>query len=508
MRVNPLPRTGVASAGPSRRAALAQAGWPFGLCAALALLAGTLAGRGSVTSAVAVAVLPLAGLAVLAAPGRAALAVMVLTPWFVYPATAGRFSIFLAVPVAGAVALLLALSQRERLPQLWRALPTRAYAGFVAVAVVTAVASHDRATGLSRVVYLVLFGAFAWGLATAMVSGRLSRRSVVRAVVLSGAIAGAAVTIQMLYGLSAGRPAVTQWLNSVYPLFGGQRAAGFVTRNWYVSNLGVVRGVFPFMAVPSAGQYLMLCLIPAVWLRRGAPARTGPGAALGTVALVLISVGLLSTFSRQSWVGAAVGLVALGARRDRTRTLIGVAVAVGLLAVLPIPGGSGTFGEYLLASGDTTTTSSGTRVALWRQAVALIPSHALHGVGPGLYGTLNPDPRHPIYYAHNVFLDVIVELGVAGAALLVLALLVTLRSAFSRGASLGFAMIVAFVAAGLFDDVLYFPRNGLLLSVAFALAAAGDRTPEPDGLGRPSRPRGRRATSGPVAARRDAARAA
>jgi hypothetical protein len=52
--------------------------------------------------------------------------------------------------------------------------------------------------------------------------------------------------------------------------------------------------------------------------------------------------------------------------------------------------------------------------------------------------------------------------------------LVAMRSALRRRAMLGFAMLAAYVVANLFDDVLYFPRNGILLAAAFALAAAAD----------------------------------
>ena len=108
------------------------------------------------------------------------------------------------------------------------------------------------------------------------------------------------------------------------------------------------------------------------------------------------------------------------------------------------------------------------------QAIHLIPGHWLLGVGPGLYGTLNPDPANPVYYAHNVWLDETVELGVAGGLALIAVFLLAMRSAFRRKATLGFSLLAAFIVANLFDDVLYFPRNGILLAAAFAVAAAGD----------------------------------
>jgi O-antigen ligase len=188
----------------------------------------------------------------------------------------------------------------------------------------------------------------------------------------------------------------------------------------------------------------------------------------------LTAAGLLMTLSRQSWVGVLAGLAALSLRRDPVRPVIIVALLFLLLAIMPVPGGHSTFGDYLLTASDTSSVSSGTRLGLLTQAIHLIPAHALVGVGPGLYGTLNPDPANPVYYAHNVWLDETVELGVAGGLALVATFLVAMRSALRRRAMLGFAMLAAYVVANLFDDVLYFPRNGILLAAAFALAAAAD----------------------------------
>jgi O-antigen ligase len=448
--------------------------WPVAAGLAVAVVLGILVAGDAWELAAAGVGLVLFLLAATLSPDRTALVVVALVPWSIYPAASGRFSLFAAVPIAGLVAVLLLLAEEGSPPRLARGMPVLAYGAFVAVAAAMAVLSTDPKTGLSRVLYLALFGLFARGLATALLTGRLSRRSLARAVVYGGALAAVAVTAQALYGIAAGQTSVTDWLNSVYPLFGGERAAGIATRNWYVQDVGAVRGVFPFMAAPSAGQYLALALVAAVWLRRVRD-RTLATAGLDRIALALVLTGLVFTFSRQSWLGALAGLVALGLWSGGRRLLPVVAVGLLVVSILPTPGGSTTIGEYLLSSSDTSTTSSETRLGLWQQGIDLLPHHLLHGVGPGLYGTLNPDPSHPIYYAHNVFLDVGVELGALGLVALVFVVVLALRTARRRGSVLGFGMLVAWLVANLFDDVLYFPRNGLLVAVAFAFVAAGDR---------------------------------
>jgi O-antigen ligase len=214
---------------------------------------------------------------------------------------------------------------------------------------------------------------------------------------------------------------------------------------------------------------MMMGLVATVWLR-GTRAR---GVWI-TVALVLCAAALLATFSRQAWIGALAGLLVLGARRGRR----GVLALLGLLALLllavPVPGHDATFAAYLASSADSSTTSTGTRLGLFHQALQFIGQRPLLGIGPGQYSSLNPDPgAHPIFYAHDVVLDVAVEFGVLGAAALLALFGTAIARAWQRQADLAAALLVAYLVAGLFDDVLYFPRNGFVLAAAFGLSAAG-----------------------------------
>jgi O-antigen ligase len=413
----------------------------------------------------------------LARPQHAALALLAVLPFLVYPASAGGLSVFAAVPLVLLVSGALLLSQRGSWRRLRGRLSVPAFAVLLLFAVVAAVHSSSLSTAGSRLLYLCLFALFAWALAASMTAGALSARAVATAIVIGAAAAGVALIAQVVIQFGAGQHAVVSWLTGEFRLFAGQRAATVAQEqhNWVVGSLNVVRGIFPFMAAPSAGQYEMLGLVAAVWLWRTRPPRISPAVRCALAAACgLTAAGLLMTLSRQSWVGVLAGLAALSLRRDPVRPVIIVALLFLLLAIMPVPGGHSTFGDYLLTASDTSSVSSGTRLGLLTQAIHLIPAHALVGVGPGLYGTLNPDPANPVYYAHNVWLDETVELGVLGGLALVATFLVAMRSALRRRAMLGFAMLAAYVVANLFDDVLYFPRNGILLAAAFALAAAAD----------------------------------
>jgi O-antigen ligase len=472
---------------PDRRA---TARWQAALIAAsagAALLAGWEVAIGN--EALVVAALAAGAFLVwtLARPQHAALAVLAVLPFLIYPASAGGLSLFAGVPLVALVSVALLLAQRGSWRRLRRRLSVPAFGVLLTFAVAAAAHSTSLSTAGSRLLYLSLFAVFAWALASSITGGTISSRAVATAVVISACVAAVALIVQVVAQFGAGQHAIISWLTGEFRLFAGQRAATVAqeNRNWVVGSLNVVRGIFPFMAAPSAGQYEMLGLVAAVWLWRTRPPAISPAARSAlALAIVLTAAGLLMTLSRQSWVGALAGIVALGLRRDPLRPVAIVALLFLVLAVMPVPGGHSTFGDYLLTASDTTSVSSGTRLGLLTQAIHLIPAHAVIGVGPGLYGTLNPDPANPVYYAHNVWLDETVELGVGGGLALIAVFLLAMRSALQRRAMLGFSLLAAYVVANLFDDVLYFPRNGILLAAAFALAAAGDG----ERASRPARP--------------------
>jgi glycosyltransferase involved in cell wall biosynthesis/O-antigen ligase len=453
---------------------------------------GLLIGRGHAIEAAALLVTAIAGVVIMARPEQAVLGLVAAMPFLVYPLSTGGLSLFVGLPLALLVSasLLARTGGRAGRPV---AVPAIAFGVLVLVASASAGLSAEPRTSLSRVLYLAAFGLLAWALARAISRGLVSSEKIVRAVVIGAAAASVGVIWQFLYGLATGRGTVTHWLNGHAALFGGQHAAEVTqtNANWFVPSLNVTRGIFPFMAAPSAGQYLMIGLLAAVWLRRRyGPARRG-GVRWQPIAFALIAAGLLFTFSRQAWLGAIVGVVLLGLDRRRIGFALVILCAGLAVALLPAPGGGGsTFGDYLLSSGDTTTTSSATRVGLWKQAVDLAGRGSPLGVGPGLVGTLNPDTTKNVFYAHNVMLDEVLELGFVGAFALAAVLLGGMRIAWRNRAPLAFAAIGAYVTAGMFDDVLYFPRNGFLLAVFFALAAVVPRR-EPQPARSPARPRHR-----------------
>lgn len=201
-------------------------------------------------------------------------------------------------------------------------------------------------------------------------------------------------------------------------------------------------------------------LVAAVYLRS---VSTWPGGRrLWTAAIIIILAGLLATFSREGWLMAAIGSLALfaAAARVRRRALAPLVLGVALLALLagglsndvgvlgrmdlvrawygsPAPaillnpnlderGQAPAPTEPTIATGGLATvqlkgfSSLFARVSLWRAAVAASEQRPLFGYGPGtdadaIVPYLNGvDARLRGATTHNTFLRMLVEMGLPG----------------------------------------------------------------------------------------------
>jgi O-antigen ligase len=101
----------------------------------------------------------------------------------------------------------------------------------------------------------------------------------------------------------------------------------------------------------------------------------------------------------------------------------------------------------------------------------------LLGLGPGLYQTLSTGEA--VYYAHNVVLDALVELGFLGGAAFIAFVMRLLVIMWQRSRELVFLVLVAVVVANMFDDALYLPRNGFLIAALVGLAGGAAKVREP-----------------------------
>lgn len=418
-----------------------------------------------------------AALCLLARPRWALWGFLIFLPFFLYPVTIGHLSLFLGLPAALAVSLVLLAGTEGRFREAVK-LPAITFSVLAIAAVASALLSSDPLRALSRVLYLVSFGVFAASVASARATGLIRDRDVLAPLLLGATGAGFALVAQFALQFPLGTTSVHEQLLSWYPLFGGSGAGTSVGQNWVVPSFDLLRAIFPFMTAPGAGQYMMAAFVTAVlalhfdfgdldrrWLR---------------YAVLIIGCGLAATLSRQAWVGALVAMAIVFLRARPARLLAGIAVVALVAFLVPLPGTNETLGQYLLLSTDIQSESSGSRLAIWSAAIGHVEGGSLLGLGSGQYQTLSTGQA--VYYAHNVVLDALVELGYFGGAAFIAFVVSLLVIMWQRSRDLVFPVLVAVLVANMFDDALYLPRNGFLIAALVGLAggAAVVREPRPE----------------------------
>ena len=395
-------------------------------------------------------------------------------PFFFYPVSVGQLSLFLGLPAALAVSFVLVAGTDGRSRGVIK-LPGISFSVLAIAAVSSALLSSDPPHALSRVLYLLSFGVFAWSIACARSARVISDRDVLAPLLLGASAAGLALLAQFTFQFVVGTATVHDQLISLYPVFGGSSAGAEVGQNWVVPSFDLLRAIFPFMTAPGAGQYMMVAFVTAVlalhydigdldrrWLRW---------------CVLILACGLAVTLSRQAWVGALVALALVFVQARPARLLVGIAVVAVLAFLVPLPGTNETLGQYLLLSTDVQSESSGSRLAIWSEALHYIGEGSLLGLGPGLYQTLSTGQS--VYYAHNVVLDAVVELGFLGGAAFIAFVLRLMVVMWERSRELVFLVLVAVVVANMFDDAFYLPRNGFLIAALVGMAGGVAKVREP-----------------------------
>ena len=224
----------------------------------------------------------------------------------------------------------------------------------------------------------------------------------------------------------------------------------------------------------------------------------------GLAGLALAGGTLLLTQSRSGWIGGAVGLLTLallwaqasGGRRGRIAAaaalaLVALALLAGVLIIGPDRIGGVLFGDRSDSAIEEAVgqiTFSG-RVEIWSRALYAIQDFPFTGTGLGtfrrvvnlLYPLFTIGPETDIAHAHNMLLQVAVDLGLPGLiaylALLVLAALSAWRAArgsdpLVRATALGLlAGLVALHIYGLTDALAPGSKPALAFWLALGLLA-------------------------------------
>jgi len=232
---------------------------------------------------------------------------------------------------------------------------------------------------------------------------------------------------------------------------------------------------------------------------------------LALAAAVLTSLGLVVTLSRMSWIGAAVGVIAVvvlspPGRRARAVLVTG-GLAVALAASAVAVAGPALVSRFDTIANPTSTQSSKTnnqgdldRLHIWTAAIDTFKAHPLTGVGfSGVQGQLDNRLRNagPDVHSHSTYLQFLAAGGIVGGAALVLFLLTLIADAFTArrrpymAGALGATLALLVIWSS--DFVLRYSGVAATVAVVIGLVCgqlAGDRVREAVHAGRDRRARG------------------
>ncbi len=258
---------------------------------------------------------------------------------------------------------------------------------------------------------------------------------------------------------------------------------------WFLIFCGAASGVISFfrptvgsrvgslvLSNPNAlGNFLALILpLPLAFLFHG---RLSPGKILiPFLAIIPLTFSILLTLSRSSWVGCAVGVLALGCFRPRFKYFL--LVTLGLLAVLLIPAVQS---RILEDRDDPGITYRRTKITI---AYEMFKESPILGRGPGSFQALAPEQDDWGVVAHsaieNLYLRMLAEGGLLQSAVF-LGLIVyfsylgwTTIQALPPGSfqAVVLGSLAAFWASlgiGIGEDILLFPMNNWLLGFYLAV---------------------------------------
>lgn len=225
--------------------------------------------------------------------------------------------------------------------------------------------------------------------------------------------------------------------------------------------------------------------------------------------VVIVSAGVRGEGAHGASEEGDAGFMSRGQRLRRVavRAALGFALVIALFFTTLFFGGEGALTRLVgTVNSDDPTTG---RIQFWRGATEMIKDHPLAGVGLGAFGVAygaydqTNGRLYRLEQAHNDYLQVVSDAGVAGAVLALLFVVVLFRTGFHRleshdktrravalGALTGcFAVLVH----SLFDFTLHTTSNALLFLTLAALATTNGRVENP------KRRRKRRSASGHTA---------
>ncbi len=204
--------------------------------------------------------------------------------------------------------------------------------------------------------------------------------------------------------------------------------------------------------------------------------------------LGLTVAALIYTWSRGAWVGAIVAflLFVILAFRQRPTVLLIILAAIPLILLL-LPDSAI---QYRFASiGNMADTSIAFRLSTWKGAWNLFTDHIFAGVGAGTVSFAHAYPMYAlpgtetVAHAHNLFLEMGIELGIFAPIIFILLIVVLAVITFTRPICRGsndvrllqvsaFAAVIGALAQSMTDYIFYNSRIVFLFFLLVGMVVA------------------------------------
>lgn len=267
-------------------------------------------------------------------------------------------------------------------------------------------------------------------------------------------------------------------LYGVYQYFGGSAT----TEAWVDTEMFAdiqSRAGSTFSNPNILGEYLIMMIplaLSLLWYRKKLIYKVIFAGMLG-----LLGICMLLTFSRGAWLGLIVALVGFSVVRDKRLFVLFI---IGLFIapfVLP-PSVMNRFTSI----GNLADTSSSYRMSILLGSLRMAQDYWITGIGLGSQAFKAIYPKYSLaaayaHHSHNVYIQVILEMGVAGALVFMLIILVFIRAILARqnkikDAFLSTVMLAAcagimgYLVQGLVENIWY---NYRVLQTFWVVLAVG-----------------------------------
>ncbi|MFA5871794.1 MAG: O-antigen ligase family protein [Parcubacteria group bacterium] len=304
-----------------------------------------------------------------------------------------------------------------------------------------------------------------------------ARKTGLKLVIISGFLGSLVGIFQFISQFIFGLEPTLNFLRKAAPHFLGQSFGELVMQNssWLVNISGhTVLRAFGFFSDPHVYSFFeTLTFFVALGYFIGAKKRKEK--IFCGAALICMASAIAFSFSRGAYMGMLIGMMFFVVLLLFKKGWLakGLLIASIFLVVLFAVSRT-TILARLSSSFNLREGSNAERIKNWEQAYEVITYYPLIGVGLGNYASVvNSEAKErSSIYAHNTYLDIASETGIANALLFTLMILSMVKRQIQFGSSVNLgiaAALVYFLAHSVFDTPLFSPQVLSMLLVILAL---------------------------------------